>query len=152
MSHLPIPRQHAAHPIRRCNRVGGAIIAIAPALAAMNTIAGLLAGGALGAITISSGITGAGLALLSGLILRNATTHLRGPYVNEPRARTVRRVLAFLCVATALCYTGLLVAAFAIGVTATAFPLLLLNTFPTALAATAAITSTQVLRRPGPDR
>jgi hypothetical protein len=146
MSHLPIHPERAAYLARRSARVGGTVIALALALAAATTVASLLVGGALGAIALATGISGAGMALLTGLTLRNARTHLRDSYLNEPRLRTVRRVLVVLCLAAVLCYAGLVVAAIALGVTVATFQLLLLEAIPSVLATIAAIAGHQILR------
>ena len=146
MSQLPIPPERAAYLTRRCGRVGGAVIAFALVVAVVSAGAALLVGGALGAIAISIGITGAGLAVLSGLILRNAPAHVRDLYLDEPRARTVRRVLLLLCLASGLCYLGLVVAAVALEPGAVTIALLVLEAFPFMLTVAAFVTGNRVLR------
>ena len=151
MSHPPVPPERTADQARR---TGTAIIALALTVAVLSTGAALLVGGTIGAIALTTGITGAGMAVLTGLTLRNATGSIPNPAPNpalnpalDPaQARTVRRVLVALFVAAALCYAGFLVAAFAIGVTAVTFALMLLEAIPTILAAVAAVTGHRALR------
>lgn len=141
MTHGPVPPERTADAARR---TGSVVIAFALAVAVLSTGAALLAGGTLGAIALTTGITGSGMAVLTGLTLRNAGGALSA--VDPARARTVRRVLVALFVATALCYAGFLVAAFALGVTAVTLALILLEAIPTVLAGIAAITGHQILR------
>jgi len=143
MSHPPVPPERTADQARR---TGTAIIALALTVAVLSTGAALLVGGTIGAIALTTGITGAGMAVLTGLTLRNATGSIPNPALDPARARTVRRVLVALFVAAALCYAGFLVAAFAIGVTAVTFALMLLEAIPTILAAVAAVTGHRALR------
>lgn len=143
MSHPTVPPERAAGPARR---TGTAVIAIAIVVAVLSTGAALLVGGTLGAIALTTGVTGSGMAVLTGLTLRNADRPAPDPPRDPARARTVRRVLAALFLAAALCYAGFLVAAFAIGVTAVTLALILLEAVPTVLAGVAAVTGHQVLR------
>ena len=132
----------AALAVQRCRRLGATTMILAAGLAVLLVTAGLLIGGALGAIALSTGLTGAGMALLSGLVLRNAVAH--GP--DPARYRAVRRALVFLCVAAAFCYLGLLVAGLALGLGAAGFALLLLAALPILLTVLAAVTGHQNLR------
>jgi len=141
--HPPVPPERTAGAARR---TGSAVIALALVVAVLSTGAALLVGGTLGAIALTTGITGSGMAVLTGLTLRNAGGSIPHPAVDPARARTVRRVLVALFVATALCYAGFLVAAFALGVTAVTLALMLLEAIPTVLAGVAAVTGHQILR------
>jgi hypothetical protein len=49
---------------------------------------------------LSAGMTGAGLGALAGTSLRSAPSYLWGRYLNDARARTARRVLLMLCMAS----------------------------------------------------
>lgn len=150
--YVQVSDEHAAVIRTRCARAGGTVIALSLLLGAVTVLLAVGQPGLPASIVLSTGVTGAGLGALSGVSLRSARSYLWDRYLNTARARTARRVLLLLWIASfaiaALGYAGLITLALgadsAIGPAAMA--LFLVPAASCALTGTSFLTARHVLR------
>jgi hypothetical protein len=100
--YVPVSAGRAAAIRATCARTGRALVALSLVLAAAAVVLALVrrSDGFVAGIMLSAGVTGAGLAAMSGTVLLSAPSYLHGEHLNEARARTARRVELLLWIAS----------------------------------------------------
>lgn len=107
--YVPVSAGRAAAIRATCARTGRTLVALSVVLAVgtvLLTVVQPPANGFVAGILLSAGVTGAGLGVLSGTALYGAPSYLHGERLNALRARTARRVLLLLWIASII-VTGL---------------------------------------------